>query len=109
MLLHLSVILFTGRSAIHPQADTPLGRHPLGGPPWADTPLADTPQADAPWADTPPGQTSPPADTPLGQTPLLGRHSPAQCMIGYGQQAGGTHPTGMHCCIVHDICQSNFS
>ena len=28
--------------------------------------------------------------TPPGQTP------PAQCMLGYGQQAGGTHPTGMH-------------
>ena len=24
--------------------------------------------------------------------------SPAQCMLGYGQQAGGTHPTGMHSC-----------
>ena len=27
-------------------------------------------------------------DTPL----------PVQCMLGYGQQAGGTHPTGMHSC-----------
>ena len=26
------------------------------------------------------------------------RHPPAQCMLGYGQQAGGTHPTGMHSC-----------
>ena len=31
---------------------------------------------------------------PLVDTPL-GRH---QCMLGYGQQAGGTHPTGMHSC-----------
>ena len=31
--------------------------------------------------------------TPPGQTP------PAQCMLGYGQQAGGTHPTGMHSCF----------
>ena len=23
---------------------------------------------------------------------------PAQCMLGYGQQAGSTHPTGMHSC-----------
>ena len=43
-----------------------------------------------PWADTP-RQTHPQADTP-GQT------SPAQCMLAYGQQAGGTHPTGMHSC-----------
>ena len=41
----------------------------------------------------PPGQTPPWADTPLG------RHPPARCMLGYGQQAGGTHPTGMHTCL----------
>ena len=23
-----------------------------------------------------------------------------QCMLGYGQQAGGTHPTGMHSCFI---------
>ena len=23
---------------------------------------------------------------------------PAQCMLGYGEQAVGTHPTGMHTC-----------
>ena len=42
-----------------------------------------------PWADT----------LPLGRH-LPGRHSPlpAQCMLGYGQQAVGTHPTGMHSC-----------
>ena len=49
----------------------------------------------------------PPGHTPPGQTPTLwadthpqSRHPsrqtpPAQCMLGYGQQAGGTHPTGM--------------
>ena len=36
---------------------------------------------------TPPGQTPPRADTP-----------PAQRMLGYGQQTGGTHPVGMHTC-----------
>ena len=30
----------------------------------------------------------------------LGRHPPAQCMLGYGQQVGGMHPTGMHSCFV---------
>ena len=37
-----------------------------------------------PWADKPPGQTPP--------------SLPGQCMLGYGQQAGGTHPTGMQSC-----------
>ena len=32
-------------------------------------------------------------DTPLHRPP-----APGQCMLGYGQQAGGTHPTGMHSC-----------
>ena len=44
----------------------------------------------SPWVDTLP----PRADTPPRQTP------PAQCMLGYGQQAGGTHPTGMHSCFL---------
>ena len=40
--------------------------------------------------------------TPPGQTPPVGRHppprqtSPAQCMLGYSQQAGGTQSTGRH-------------
>ena len=77
MFLHLSVILFTGGVSASspgqvPWADTPLGRHPL----WADTPT--------------PGQTPP------AQYILI--HTPSQCMLGYGQQAGGTHPTGMHSC-----------
>ena len=29
----------------------------------------------------------------------LGRHPPAQCMLGYGQQAGGTNPTRMQSCF----------
>ena len=37
-------------------------------------------------------------------THTLGRHTPpgqrppAQCMLGYSQQAGGVHPTGMQSC-----------
>ena len=34
-----------------------------------------------------------------GGKPPLGRHPPAQCMLGYGQQAGGTHPTRIHSCF----------
>ena len=26
-------------------------------------------------------------------------HTPAQCMLGYGKQAGGMHLTGMHSCF----------
>ena len=63
----------------HPWADTPLGRHPVGGPPGRH------PQAD---------------------TPTPGRHPPAQCRLGYGQQAGGTHPTGMHSCL--DQCSMSL-
>ena len=77
MFLHLSVILFTGRLA-----DPPLGRHA----PWADTNQADNPRH-TPWAATP------------GQTPPWEDILPyAQCLLGYGQEAGGTHPTGMHSC-----------
>ena len=41
---------------------------------------------------TPPAGRHPRADNPRP----LGRHPPAQCMLEYGQQTGGTHPTGMH-------------
>ena len=72
MFLHLSVILSTGGS-------TPVhaGMH---NPP-------------RPEAEPPPG---PEADTlqTRGRPPLEPVH------IGrYGQQAGGTHPTGMHTCL----------
>ena len=50
---------------------------------------------------------SPPHTTLSGQTPL-GSHPqqtppwvdipPTQCMLGYGQQAGGKHPTRMNSC-----------
>ena len=37
----------------------------------------------------------------------VGRHPPAdppvQCMLGYGQQAGSTHPTGMHSCFISSL------
>ena len=54
-----------------PRADTPLGRHPPGRYPSEKIP---------PWAGTPVGRHLPP---------------PVQCMLGYGQQTGGTHPNGM--------------
>ena len=53
-------------------------------------------------ADTP---TPAPPGTPLGQVHHpLDRYIPhrPQCMLGYIQQAGGTHPTGMHSCLNYD-------
>ena len=70
-------------------------------------PEADTPRVITPWADTPrqtpPGKHPPWADTPQADTPLPNAcwdtHPAMQCMLGYNQQAGGTHPTGMHSCL----------
>ena len=50
--------------------------------------------------DRHPRQTPPWEDTPL--CPVhAGIQPPAQCMLGYGQQAGDTHPTGIHSCGVY--------
>ena len=65
---------FRGVSDTSP-GQTPPGRHPLGRHP--------------PWADTPPGR-----HPPLGRHPP-GRHPP----WADSQQAGSTHPTGMHSCL----------
>ena len=85
--------------------------HPLPRqiPPWAN-PRADTlsPGQTPPWADTPP--------TP-GQTPPLssaGIHTHPPSLVdttGYGQQAGGTHPTGMHSCfilLIQNTCKLGY-
>ena len=70
-------------------------------PPWADTtPWADTPLPSACW------DTSPSAswDTPPCPVHAEIHPPPAQCMLGYGQQAGGTHPTGMYsCCLLLSV------
>ena len=49
----------------------------------------------SPWADTRPVHAR---IHPLPSA-CWDIHPPVQCMLGYGQQAGGTHPTGMHSCI----------
>ena len=104
MFLHVSVILFTRGSTwagTSPGRYTPLGRYI----PWAGTP---------PRQVHPPGQVHPQAGTlpeqvhPLGQVhppgqvhpSPLGRYTPGQVPTSPadGQQAGGTHPTGMHSC-----------
>ena len=44
-------------------------------------------------AGTPPGQAHPQACTHPA------RYTPNGPLLGYGQQAGGTHPTGIHFCF----------
>ena len=54
----------------------------------------------------PPGQVHPSSrQVPPWQVQPPGRYTPhqLQCMLGYGQQAGGTHPTGIHSCLLCDL------
>ena len=76
-----------GSALLHAGMHPTRSRHPQGADPLG----ADTPQEQTlPGADTPP----PRADTPGS------RHPPATVHAGrYGQQAGGTHPTGMQSCL----------
>ena len=79
MFLHLSVSHSVHRGGVCLSAcwDT--------HPPRADTPREQScpPRADTTQEHTPPGSTPPPRAVHAGR---------------YGQQAGGTHPTGMHTC-----------
>ena len=103
---------------VHTQVGTPGRYTPQAGtPPGRYTPQADTPsqQVHLHGRYTPSGQVHPlgrytprqvhsTAGTPswAGTSPWAGTPArqvhplPLQCMLGYGQQAGGTHPTGMH-------------
>ena len=65
----------------------PLCRH---NPPGRQTHLRQT----LPWADTPPGTHLLPGQTP----PSPGQTLPSSDTTGYGQQAAGMHPTGIHTC-----------
>ena len=47
-----------------------------------------------------PGRYTPRAGTPPRCLVHAGIHPPVQCILGYDQQAGGTHPTGMHSCCL---------
>ena len=90
------------KNSVHRGGSAPLH---AGIPPWDQAPPEpDTTQPLAPdtqpWDQTPPGTKHPPGpDTsPLGP----GTPPPQQCMHAgrYGQQAGGTHPTGMQFCLL---------
>ena len=74
--------MYTGGSAsVHAGIADPLGsRHP--------------PRSRPPLEQTSPGADTPQEQTPLEQTPPRTVHAGR-----YGQQAGGTRPTGMHTCL----------
>ena len=79
----------------HPRrADPPGSRHPLEktSPRSRHSPLPGSRQPPIPWEQTSP----PPGVDPTPGTVYAGR---------YGQQAGGTHPTGMNTCL--EIFQIN--
>ena len=68
---------------------------PTPPPPPRQTPTGQTPH----WADTPPRsvtpeETPPPGDTRRGQTTPPPRQQTASAA------ADGTHPTGMHSCLI---------
>ena len=73
-------------ASVHAEIHTPQSRHLPGSrhPPGVDTPRSRHPlEQTTPWSRHPPKQTPP-------------------CTVHaerYGQQAGGTHPTGMHTCL----------
>ena len=73
-----------------PGPDTPCGRRPPGS-------------RHLPGADIFPSSRHPLADTPPEQTPPRAVHARR-----YGQQAGGTHPTGMHTCCLWELT-ANYS
>ena len=92
IFLHLSVILFTGGEY--------LGRYPPGRytPGRSILQQVNPPAGTSPWQVHPPSRYTPQqVHPPQAYTPLR------QCILGYGQQAGGTHPTGMHSCILHNF------
>ena len=94
MFLHVCVILFTGGvpgQVPPPWAGTPpLGRHPPSSGQAPPLP---------PLGRHPPSRQAPPLQA---GTPPSGQAPPP----GYGQRSAGTHPTGMHSCLVSENAKS---
>ena len=95
MFLHLSLshsvhgwVSATPPRQTPPGQTSPLGRHP---PPCPVHARIHTPLPSACW------DTHPPCPVHAGIQPTS--PPPTQCMLGYSQQAGSTHPTGMHTCL----------
>ena len=76
---------------------SPLGRHLPGRHPLRQTPPGRHPPRQTPPRETPPRQTPPPGQMPPRQTSPPGRHPPSQVTA---TAADGTHPTGMHPCLI---------
>ena len=72
-----------------------LTRHPPPQPGRYTPPGPDPPRDQTPQDQTPPKQTPPEQTPPEADTPPRSRHPP-----GYGQRSAGTHPTGMHSCLL---------
>ena len=106
IFLQASVILLTG-GCVCLSACWDTHKHPPESrPPWEQTPpRADTPQNQTPRNQVPPwtkytplGLSTPPAlstQPPGPKYTPTGKQTPA-----YGQRVAGTHPTGMHSCIM---------
>ena len=98
---------YTARDQVHPPGTRYTthrylvwGVHPGTQPPEQVHPPD---QVHPHWAGTPPDQVHPPGPgtSPGPGTPRGARYTPRAVHAGrYGQQAGGTHPTGMHSCLV---------
>ena len=102
-LLHLSVSHSVHMGGVPWQVPPWAGTPPRQVPPMVGTPPLPPGQVHPPGRCTPPGQVHPRAGPPRQvyphPCPPRQVHPPQQCMLGYGQQAGGTHPTGMHSCF----------
>ena len=82
-------------------------RPPPGRSPWADLPPDEDPPGQTPpgrppgqtpWADTHSQMQTPLLRPPLCRPPSLDADPPDVDPLMIRQQAGGTHPTGMHTC-----------
>ena len=102
---HRCLSLHRGMSVFGPGGCLP---HPPAKNPRSGSLQLDTP-GQIPLCPVHAGIHTPHARCMLGYTPhppaqcILGYMPPAQCIQGYGQQASGTHPTGMHSCFMSCI------
>ena len=55
------------------------------------------------WSTPPRWRTPPDGDPPGWRTPPDGEPPPRKQTPAYGLRAAGTHPTGMHSCLIHAI------
>ena len=88
-----------------PSRYTPLGRYTLWQvhpPPPAGTHPPVSTHTHQGMYTAPPERYTPRAGAPPGRYPPHRQ----KCMLGYGQQAGGTHPTGMQSCYLKDFRNS---